>query len=110
MLLKTAADQQAMAAAIAQFNDLLNSETNSLINAKLGGQFPNSAGFAQVVDTQLAFSAMLDNPTAYGAPNASCYNPDGVSCLWTDEYNPGQQLQSLVSVYAAEIVGVADYQ
>ena len=113
MQLESAADQQAMATAITQFNNLLNDEANTLITKLGGDQFPASGlytNFAQVVATQIAFSFMIDDPTAYGAPNASCYNPDGVSCLWTDPYNPGQELQSLVSTYAAEIVGVADYQ
>jgi phospholipase/lecithinase/hemolysin len=113
MLLESAANQQAMASAITQFNDLLNDRVNTLITKLGGNQFPASAlftSFAQVVDTQAAFSVMIDNPTVYGAPNASCYDSDGVSCLWTDLWNPGQQLQSLVSVYAAEIVGVTDYQ
>jgi hypothetical protein len=113
MLLESAADQQAMAAAITQFNNLLNDETNTLITTLGGNQFPASGldtNFAQLVGTQIAFSFMIEDPTAYGAPNASCYNPDGTSCLWTDPYNPGQQLQSLVSSYVAEIVGIPDYQ
>lgn len=101
MLVQSAADQQAMAATITQFNDLLKTETNSLVSQKLEGQFP-----AQMVDTQSSFSVMLDNPTAYGAPNASCFNADEVRCLWVDEWNPGQKLQNLVGGYVAFIVGL----
>jgi hypothetical protein len=112
MLLESAADQQTMAAAIDLFNNLLNDATNAL-TTKLGGNaFPASAldtNFAQLVGASIAFSFMIDNPTAYNAPNASCYNPDGVSCLWTDLYNPGQQLQSLIATYVAQIAGIPDY-
>jgi len=97
-----------MAAAIAQFNNLLNSESNALVSAKLGGIFPNWDGFAQVVDSQLGWSFMLDSPTVYGAANATCYNPDGVSCLWVDEWNPGQQLQWIVETYVSDTVGLYD--
>lgn len=98
---------------LTKFNNLLNHEVNTLINKLGGNQFPAfglNTSFAQVVATQLAFSFMIDDPTAYDAPNASCYNPNGVSCLWTDPYNPGQKLQSLVGTYVTEIAGIADYQ
>lgn len=44
---------------------------------------------AQLFDTAPTFSTVLDNPTAYGAPDATCVNGDGKSCLWADTYHPG---------------------
>lgn len=34
------------------------------------------------VDTQASFNTALNHPTAHGAPDATCYNTNGVSCLW----------------------------
>ncbi|KAI1311403.1 hypothetical protein F5Y03DRAFT_305943 [Xylaria venustula] len=44
---------------------------------------------AQVFDTTDTFTAVIDNPTAYGASDATCISSDGTSCLWTDSYHPG---------------------
>jgi phospholipase/lecithinase/hemolysin len=49
------------------------------------------------VNTTKVFNKALDNPTAYGAPNAVCYNSNGVSCLWWNDYHPGQAIQDLVA-------------
>lgn len=49
------------------------------------------------VDTQAPFNTAINNPTAYGAPNAVCYNANGVSCLWWNNYHPGQAIQKLVA-------------
>jgi len=98
MLQQSAAERQALAAAIAVFNNLLNNETTSLVDSKMDGQqySPSPVGFAQVVDTQDGFNVMLDEA---GTANASCYNPDGVTCMWVDEWNPGQTLHSIVETY-----------
>lgn len=106
MLGQSVAEQQGMATAITQFNAVLNTQANSLISTKLGGQFPNPRGFAQVIGANSAFNIMLDNPTAYGSPDATCVNSDGVSCLWASEWYPGQEIQSLVSSYIAVDVGL----
>ncbi|KAI0447318.1 carbohydrate esterase family 16 protein [Xylaria telfairii] len=44
---------------------------------------------ARLFDTAPTFTTVLDNPTAYGAPDATCVNGDGKSCLWADTYHPG---------------------
>lgn len=36
---------------------------------------------------------MLDDPQAWGAPDAHCINANGVSCLWWDTLHPGQAIQ-----------------
>ena len=109
MLKRSAADRAAMATAISDFNALLNDETTALYNANCwSDQFPNYAAgspcFAQVIVPGWSF--ILDDPTEYGAANASCINPDGVSCLWTDEWNPGQILQDIITTYVGVDVGL----
>ncbi|VUC25796.1 unnamed protein product [Clonostachys rosea] len=51
----------------------------------------------QVFDTAPAFRRALKSPETYGAPNATCFNADGVSCLWTDYFHPGVAIQELVA-------------
>lgn len=36
----------------------------------------------QIVDTHTVFGAILDSPTHYGAPNATCYDSSATKCLW----------------------------
>ncbi|KAI1151032.1 carbohydrate esterase family 16 protein [Nemania diffusa] len=52
---------------------------------------------AQLFDTAPTFTAVLDNPTAYGAPDATCVNGDGTSCLWADTYHPGLVIHELLA-------------
>ncbi|KAH1363444.1 hormone-sensitive lipase HSL [Aspergillus fumigatus] len=80
----------AEAAVIAKYNNLI---------ATYLAQFKskNSGVTATVVDTQAPFNQALDNPTAYGAPDATCYNSDGTSCLWFNDYHPGIAIQDLTA-------------
>lgn len=50
---------------------------------------------ARFVDTARAFQAAIDDPTAYGAANATCYADDGTSCLWWNDYHPGIASKSM---------------
>lgn len=50
-----------------------------------------------VYNTSDAFWAVLNNPTAYGAADATCMSTDGTSCVWYDNYHPGQAIQKLVA-------------
>ena len=63
----------------------------------------NSGAVVTIVDTQAPFNTALSNPTAYGAGSggATCYNSNGVSCLWWNNYRPGQALQKLVAAVVA---------
>jgi phospholipase/lecithinase/hemolysin len=38
---------------------------------------------------------ILNNPQTYGFPNATCINDDGTSCLWWNNYHPGQKYHKL---------------
>ncbi|KAH7129568.1 hypothetical protein B0J13DRAFT_564267 [Dactylonectria estremocensis] len=51
----------------------------------------------KIIDTSLAFNRAIKNPTKYGAPNATCYNEDGLSCLWFNDYHPGITIERLVA-------------
>ena len=62
-----------LSAAIASYNTLLAS---GLENFKAGRNVT-----VKLVDTHVPFNEALDNPTEYGAPDATCYNADGVSCV-----------------------------
>ncbi|KAI0430057.1 carbohydrate esterase family 16 protein [Xylaria sp. FL1042] len=52
---------------------------------------------AQLFDTTSTFETVLDNPTAYGAPDATCVNGDGTSCIWADTYHPGLVIHELLA-------------
>ncbi|KLU82816.1 fungal cellulose binding domain-containing protein [Magnaporthiopsis poae ATCC 64411] len=60
---------------------------------------------AVFVDTAAPFNEALDHPTAYGAPNATCVNDNGFSCLWYDTYHPATQIHRLVALAVAKAVG-----
>ncbi|KAK4187765.1 putative acylhydrolase [Podospora australis] len=62
----------------------------------------NSGVVAKIVDTGAPFNAALDNPTAYGSPDALCYNGDGTSCLWFNDYHPGIEINRLVAKAVAD--------
>jgi phospholipase/lecithinase/hemolysin len=57
----------------------------------------NSEATGQIFDTSPSFVRALDNPTAYGAPDATCVNQNGVSCLWYDTYHPGIAIHKLLA-------------
>jgi phospholipase/lecithinase/hemolysin len=66
----------------------------------------NSGVTTWVFDTTAPFNEAINNPTKYGAPNANCYNGDGVSCLWFNNYHPGQAIHKLVAAGIAALVGL----
>ncbi|KAM0246003.1 hypothetical protein ACHAP5_004974 [Fusarium lateritium] len=57
----------------------------------------NSGVKAIVVDTSVAFKKAIKSPQNYGAPDAVCYNADGKSCLWFNDYHPGIAINKLVA-------------
>jgi len=46
----------------------------------------------------------VDNPTAFGANStgATCFDSDGSTCLWWNNYHPGLAIQKLVGAAVAE--------
>ncbi|OLN81329.1 putative endoglucanase type F 2 [Colletotrichum chlorophyti] len=98
MLANGANSNAQLAAAIKGYNDLIVSNL-AAFKAK------NSGVTSWIVDTTAAFDKAINNPTAYGAPDATCFNANGVSCLWFNDYHPGVQIQRLVGQAVAQTVG-----
>jgi hypothetical protein len=71
---------------IKQFNDLLSSRLKDFV-----------ASHGWVVDMQEPFNKALNDPTKYGSKDATCYNSDGKTCLWFNDYHPGTVSSLLVS-------------
>ncbi|KAM0218116.1 hypothetical protein ACHAPQ_004431 [Fusarium lateritium] len=70
---------------------------NSQIATRLKAFKKNSGVKAIVVDTSVAFKKAIKSPQNYGAPDAVCYNADGKSCLWFNDYHPGIAINKLVA-------------
>lgn len=85
--------------AVTYFNGLLTAAAASFKST-------NSGSTVYVYDTTTPFMTAIDNPTAYGAPNATCFNADGVSCLWWNNYHPGQAIHKLVAQGIAALTGI----
>lgn len=66
--------QALLVSAIEQFNAGISSIVSKF-------QAAHSCVRVKVVDTSRAFNEALDNPAKYGAPDNTCYNGDGVSCV-----------------------------
>lgn len=63
---------------------------NTLLASNLATFTASNAGVtAGIVNTTTAFQAAIDDPQAYGAANATCYDDDGTTCLWWNNYHPG---------------------
>lgn len=75
---------------ISKFNSMLFSRVSSFASA-------NSGMKAIIVDTQAPLNLAIQNPTTYGASNALCYNSDGKTCLWFNDYHPGMAIRNLVA-------------
>jgi phospholipase/lecithinase/hemolysin len=73
-----AANAQAEGAAVKQYNDALKSRV-----AKFAAANPQAK--THVVDTTVPFMKAIDNPKAYGADNATCYDASGTKCLWWND-------------------------
>ncbi|KAK3317213.1 carbohydrate esterase family 16 protein [Cercophora scortea] len=94
MLAETAESRAGEASCIVQYNDLLAARLAAF-------QAKNSGVVARIVDTGVPFNTAINNPTAYGAPNATCDNSDGVSCLWFNNYHPGIAINKIVAAAVA---------
>ena len=90
MLEQTKDNQDGEAKVITQYNDLLKSRADTFVKN-------HDDATVVVVDTQAPFNKVLDSPADYGANNATCYNEDGKSCLWYNDYHPGVEIHKLVA-------------
>lgn len=75
---------------ISKFNSMLFSRVSSFASA-------NSGMKAIIVDTQAPLNLAIQNPTTYRASSALCYNSDGKTCLWFNDYHPGMAIRNLVA-------------
>jgi phospholipase/lecithinase/hemolysin len=95
LLAENSTEQAAMACAVASYNQLLRQSVTQF-------QQRNRDATVMFFDTAPSFNHTLDNPTAYGAP--TCYNSDGVSCLWWNDSHPGQAIHHRVASDVASLV------
>ncbi|KAH6647911.1 hypothetical protein BKA67DRAFT_594740 [Truncatella angustata] len=75
---------------ITAYNDALSSRLDTF-------KTTNTDVTAQVFDTTASFTTALNDPTTYGATDATCSNSDGTTCLWYDGYHAGQAIHKLVA-------------
>ena len=79
------------------------SQYNKAIADRLAKLQESNEGLeGRVVDTGAAFNTALEDPKSYGAPDATCYNGDGKSCLWFNDYHPGISINKLVAQAVAK--------
>lgn len=91
MMLQQSTDaRDSEATVITKYNQLLASGLAKFTSA-------NSGVTAKIIDTTTPFMTAINNPTAYGSPDATCYNADGKSCLWFNDYHPGYAINKLVA-------------
>jgi len=72
------ANVKAEGAAVKQYNDALKARV-----AKFAAANPQAKTY--VVDTTVPFMKAIDNPKAYGADNATCFDESGTKCLWWND-------------------------
>lgn len=79
--------------------EVIASFNAKLANAAKAWSQRNWGTTVKVIDTQGPFNTALNHPTAYGAnaTGATCFDSDGVTCLWWNNYHPGQAIQKLVA-------------
>jgi len=91
--------QSAEGAAVGDYNELL-------VKAVDDFKAKNEGVTTWVYDTGDAFNTAIASPETHGAKDASCYNGDGTSCLWFNDYHPGQAIHKLVAAGVAALVGL----
>ncbi|KAL3469345.1 hypothetical protein BJX99DRAFT_265287 [Aspergillus californicus] len=83
-----------LGAAIASWNAMLVAKT-----AAFKAAHPKAV--VKIVDTQPVFNELLDADSVA----ANCWNADGVTCLWFNDYHPGLVIQDAVARAVAEAWG-----
>ncbi|KAH6892632.1 hypothetical protein B0T10DRAFT_511329 [Thelonectria olida] len=72
-------------------------------------QATNPDMIAAMVDTYESFSQTIEDPAKYGATNATCWDEDGLSCLWWNHYHPGIAIHRLVAEEVGKVVNSPKY-
>ncbi|KAH8660175.1 carbohydrate esterase family 16 protein [Xylariales sp. PMI_506] len=91
--------QAAIQNEVCLFNDLLHHGLK-----QFRSEYPGSKVW--LLDTQPIFDKALDDPSAYGAADATCYNSNGLTCLWWNDFHPGQAIHGLVAQAVSELTGI----
>lgn len=65
-------------AAVKQYNDALKSRVAAFAAA-------NPKAKTYIVDTTTPFMTAINNPKAFGADNATCFDASGTKCLWWND-------------------------
>jgi phospholipase/lecithinase/hemolysin len=73
-----ASNVEAEGAAVKQYNDALKSRVAAFAAA-------NPQAKTYLVDTAAPFLKAIDDPKAYGADNATCFDASGTKCLWWND-------------------------
>ncbi|KAF4964850.1 hypothetical protein FSARC_7278 [Fusarium sarcochroum] len=63
-------------------------------------EFPEAK--MSLVETTNTFYYAYLKPKKFGVPDQTCHNSDGVSCLWKDEFHPGQKIHKYIARDVAE--------
>jgi phospholipase/lecithinase/hemolysin len=99
VMLQSSSTQVKEGEAVARYNGLLGRG----IEAFKGN---HSGVTTWVFDSTVAFDTAIKDPKSFGAKDASCYNKDGITCLWFNDYHPGQAIHKLVAQGVAALVGL----
>lgn len=98
MISQGASVQANEASAITTFN-------NALSQAAANFKAQNAGVTIYIYDTQTPFLKVINNPTAYGAANNTCFDSSGSVCIWFNNYHPGLAIQDLVAQGVAATLG-----
>lgn len=85
------------AAEQAQWRDAINT-FNTQFGTRLALWTATRVGaVAAMYDYHRWLTGVLDNPTAYGFPDATCINADGQSCVWFNNYHVSSRVDDLLA-------------
>ncbi|KAF2147023.1 carbohydrate esterase family 16 protein [Aplosporella prunicola CBS 121167] len=83
---------------IKSYNEALETRFAAFKTAHSGAQ-------GQVFNVTPTFNKVINDPTSYGATDATCQSGDGTSCVWTDTYHPGLKVHELLGKAFIEAIG-----
>ncbi|KAF2096922.1 hypothetical protein NA57DRAFT_78512 [Rhizodiscina lignyota] len=86
----TSEERDALSAGCDEFNNDLDTYAKSF-----GGKHPDVT--YHIYDPNPAFTDIIDTPKQNGAPDSLCFNPDGTTCLWLNNYHPGVAIHKQVA-------------
>jgi phospholipase/lecithinase/hemolysin len=90
LLAQNATEQVNKRSAVDDYNSLIQAAAHSFHVAKTDAT-------VWLVNTAQPFETALDDPEAFGAPDATCYNSNGISCFWWNDFHPGAAIHKLVA-------------